>query len=129
MNERRSGFTLIELLIVVVILGILAAIALLRTNEVTRQAHLSALKSDVRSLALVQEMYHQKNMQYGGLEDLDGFRATEGVDVEVTWAASNGFAATGTHANLEGVTCGIYRGPAAAGIAGPATEEMVVTCE
>lgn len=125
----RPGFTLVELLIVVVVVGILAAIAIYRTTEVTRQAQLAVVKSDLRSFTVAQEVHHQSSMAYGGLEDLAQFRSSDGVSVQVNWVDPNGYAATATHESLPDVTCGVFRGPAAEGVAGPAEQEGVVTCE
>src|SRR5690606_32343382 len=56
--HRRDGFTLIELLIVVVIIGILAAIAANLFWGAKEQAFKSALVSDLKVLAVLQEQYH-----------------------------------------------------------------------
>jgi type IV pilus assembly protein PilA len=53
----RKGFTLIELLIVVVIIGILAAIAIPKFSKTRERAYVSAMKSDLRNLANQQELY------------------------------------------------------------------------
>lgn len=53
MNElplvRRRGFTIVELLIVVVVIGILAAIVTVAYNGVTRRAIETAMQSDLQS--------------------------------------------------------------------------------
>ena len=56
-NTTRKGFTLIELLIVVVIIGILAAIAIPKFANTKEKAYLASMKSDLRNMATVQEGY------------------------------------------------------------------------
>ena len=54
-NDR--GFTLIELLIVVVIIGILAAIAIPKFANSKEKAYIAAMKSDLRNILTAQENY------------------------------------------------------------------------
>jgi len=55
--RSRKGFTLIELLIVVVIIGILAAIAIPKFANTKDKAYVAAMKSDLRNLATYEEQY------------------------------------------------------------------------
>lgn len=48
-QARQTGFTIIELLIVIVVIGILAAITIVAYNGVMSQAHEAVLKSDLSS--------------------------------------------------------------------------------
>src|SRR6266508_2105186 len=56
-GTERSGFTLIELLIVVVIIGILAAIAIPKFAATKEKSYLATMKSDLRNLVVAQEGY------------------------------------------------------------------------
>ena len=68
--RNAKGFTLIELLIVVVIIGILAAVAIPRFSNTKTKAFDSAAKSDLRNAMSAQEAYFADNQTYGGLSSL-----------------------------------------------------------
>ena len=76
---NRKGFTLIELLIVVVIIGILAAIAIPKFSNTKEKAVISAMKSDLRNYASAQESYYAK---FGSYSDITAnatfFRSSAG---------------------------------------------------
>src|SRR6201990_2270100 len=61
MMRNKKGFTLIELLIVVVIIGILAAIAIPKFANTKDKAYVAAMKSDLRNLATYEEQYAADN--------------------------------------------------------------------
>lgn len=63
-KRQTRGFTLIELLIVVVIIGILAAIAVPKFAATKDKAKLASLKSDLRNLMNAEEAYYVDNMSY-----------------------------------------------------------------
>jgi prepilin-type N-terminal cleavage/methylation domain-containing protein len=99
MRSKRSGFTLIELLIVVVIIGILAAIAIPRFSNTKEKAYLAAMKADLRNLATIQETYAADNGgQYGTAAQV-GFAGSAGVTLTVTPATGLGWDAMAVHAS------------------------------
>ena len=60
-RERRDGeggFTLIELLIVIVILGVLAAVVVFAVGGITDKGKASACKSDLKTVETAQETYY-----------------------------------------------------------------------
>ena len=65
----RKGFTLIELLIVVVIIGILAAIAIPKFANTKEKAVVASMKSDLRNLVTAQESFFTDNQDYAGGTD------------------------------------------------------------
>ena len=114
-RNARAGFTLIELLIVVVIIGILAAIIVPRFDQFRQRAHFVSIVNDFRNLGAAQERYFQINREYAtDIADID-FATSTGVELEVTEATVDGWAAIGTHVSLDADQgCGIYMGDAAA---------------
>ena len=116
MVRNKKGFTLIELLIVVVIIGILAAIAIPKFAGTKSKAYVAAMKSDLKNLVTAEESYFSDANTYGVVADLVAagvWAPTTGVTAAVTLAAvpATGFAATATHAGATGTTaCGVYVG-------------------
>jgi len=90
MSPGRKGFTLIELLIVVVIIGILAAIAIPKFANTKEKAYVAAMKSDLRNLATYEEQYAADNQgaYFGGTADsntpLQGFSPSQNVTITAT---------------------------------------------
>lgn len=131
MVRNKKGFTLIELLIVVVIIGILAAIAIPKFAGTKSKAYVAAMKSDLKNLVTAQESYFSDNGTYGAVADLTGagvWAATTGVTAAVANNTATGFSATATHAGATGTTaCGVYVGSAASPN-GAVTVEGEVAC-
>ena len=57
MNSKRSGFTLVEILIVMVILGILAAIVIPQFSQASQEARLSDLIKKLQMVRTQVELY------------------------------------------------------------------------
>lgn len=109
-HNREKGFTLIELMIVVVIIGILAALAIPRFMQATTKSKQSEAKQLLKQVYTMQRTYRQANNSYGD----DGVTAAAGatfpqIGVEIMAtaiysyamvAAANTFTCTAT-ANLD----------------------------
>jgi len=109
-----KGFTLIELLIVVVIIGILAAIAIPKFSATREKAYFAAMKSDLKNFASQQEIYYADHYTYTASAVDLGFTSSEGVAVAGT-ASTSGWSATATHAALGSAQgCAVYYGQATA---------------
>ena len=113
--NNRQGFTLIELLIVLIIIGILAAIAIPQFSATREKAYFAAMKSDVRNLAARQELHFASNYQYSSsLTDLE-FVESEAVNIAVTVSSTGGWTAVATHEAMgDNEGCAIYFGTATA---------------
>lgn len=62
--ERRQGFTIVELLIVIVVIGVLAAITIVAYNGVQGRANDVAVQSDLHNLADQFQLFYIKNGVY-----------------------------------------------------------------
>jgi prepilin-type N-terminal cleavage/methylation domain-containing protein len=120
---NRKGFTLIELLIVVVIIGILAAIAIPKFANTKDKAKIASMKSDLRNLVSAQEGHFADFATYATTIQAAGaptaanitFQGTTGNTVVIGAANAAGFNATVTNASLsQAMTCGVFVGTAAA---------------
>lgn len=63
-NSRRSGFTLIEIMVVVVIMGVLAALLVPRLMGRTDDARILAAKQDIATLMQALKLYRLDNQRY-----------------------------------------------------------------
>ena len=113
----RHGFTLIELLIVVVIIGILAAIAIPKFANTKEKAFLATMKSDLRNLVTAQESYLGDNNTYAGTTANLNYQTSAGVTVIIGAATASGWNATASY-NGSPRTCGIFYGSAASPVSG-----------
>ena len=109
MKNMRKGFTLIELLIVVVIIGILAAIAIPKFANTKSKAYIAAMKSDLRNLVTAEESYFSDSAKYAtdtnaGMK----FKPSTGVGMPAITVGAGFWSATNTHTQLAATfTCGI----------------------
>ncbi len=129
MRAGHRGFTLIELLIVVVIIGILAAIAIPKFANTKEKAVMSAMRSDLRNLAGTQETYWtDHNVYYGGVipNALFNFTPSRTVSITILSATAAGWSARASAPGITSQTCVIFYGTAPA--IPPATVDAAVAC-
>lgn len=63
-KQNQKGFTIVELLIVIVVIGILAAITIVAFNGIQDRTKATAKVNDVKSLQKVIELYYAQNGSY-----------------------------------------------------------------
>ncbi|MGY8777808.1 MAG: type IV pilin protein [Longimicrobiales bacterium] len=127
-KPQASGFTLIELLIVVVIIGILAAIAIPKFSSMRTKTYIATVTADLKNFATMQEVYLTDQHTYASNTVVLEMTTSSDVTITVATATGTGWAATGTHSGLAGRYCGIYYGDADATAAAPAAFPGSVTC-
>jgi prepilin-type N-terminal cleavage/methylation domain-containing protein len=89
----EGGFTLIELLIVIVILGILAAIVVFAVGGITDRGTRSACQSDLKTVEVAEEAYFAQNDSYTdipGLVTAKLLKTAPGTDNDYTISVNSG---------------------------------------
>ena len=109
MLKLRKGFTLIELLIVVVIIGILAAIAIPKFANTKNKAYKTAMVSDLRNLVTAEEAFFSDSGAYSSKIDSTHvkFSPSTNVSVKIDPPGTGYWTATAYHSQLDKVICGI----------------------
>lgn len=99
--RKRKGFTFLEILIVVVIIGILAAIAIPNFIGMTDRAKIARIQSDLQAIGVASEMYYMDKGSYPAkLSDLVTENASDSYlqsipkppveDTSYSWDAKKG---------------------------------------
>ena len=127
MRRSSRGFTLVELLVVVVIIGVLAAIAIPKFQSTKGKANAATLKSDLRNLATAQEAYFYEHFTY--TTNTAALNAVLSTGVTITWGTVGpaGWSAKVTHPLAYPIECAIFMGSVAP--LAPATVEGQLLCQ
>jgi len=124
---NRKGFTLIELLIVVVIIGILAAIAIPKFSTTKDKAKLASIKTDIRNYMTAEEAFFSDNNTYGDAASLQAapysFVFTPGNAATASAGAAGSYSITVQNASISAGTnsCQVQVG-------GGGASDGVITC-
>jgi prepilin-type N-terminal cleavage/methylation domain-containing protein len=135
-NTNKKGFTLIELLIVVVIIGILAAIAIPKFSSTKEKAYMASMKADLKNLVNAQEAFYADSGHYanGGTTGFS-YTTSQGNVMAATDIVGDatGWSAKVTNPAVTSVTsCNIFAGGptgAAATNKGSATQDGAPACQ
>src|SRR3954452_8463230 len=100
-NRRSShGFTLIELLIVIIVLGILAAIVVFAVGRTRHDSAVGSCKHDVRSVETSAEAVKVKTGEYP--DSPESLRATNGTgSLRKDWPSSEAYASDWNGSEVE----------------------------
>ncbi|HET6680324.1 MAG TPA: type II secretion system protein [Gemmatimonadaceae bacterium] len=126
-RHGRRGFTLIELLIVVVIIGVLAAIAIPKFQNTKGKAFAASLKADLRNIATSEEAYFYDYSVYTTDTAAMKVNLSSGVQITFGIADAGGWSAKVTHPNAYPLECALFMGTAP--VLAPATTEGQVHCQ
>jgi prepilin-type N-terminal cleavage/methylation domain-containing protein len=130
MGIMKKGFTLIELLIVVVIIGILAAIAVPAYAGTKAKAYTASMKTDLRNLVTAQEAYFSDNSTYASSTAAlsTSFHVSAGNTVADPVADAAGWSTTITNsyvpATASGHICAVWIGDATSQPSGVAADTI-----
>jgi len=85
-QSNKRGFTIVELLIVIVVIGILAAITIVAYNGVQQRARDSRRKQDVEVIAKSLELYYIDNGKYPTSSGSTAINASWSTTADSSWA-------------------------------------------
>jgi prepilin-type N-terminal cleavage/methylation domain-containing protein len=124
--RSRSGFTLIELLIVIVIVGILAAIAVVNFTNTKQKAYMASEKTDLRNLVVAEEaLFYDSAFYTTSFVLMNNYTPSPGNTIVVNEATGQGWSATASNVNTT-KKCYLFTGNAA--LVGSATKEGLISC-
>ena len=106
-RNTRQGFTLIELLIVVVIIGILAAIAIPKFSNTKEKAYVAQMKSDLRNLVSAEEAFFADSVKYTSTLTQLKYKQSTGVWTPTITVGAGFWTASVTHTAIVGKSCEI----------------------
>ena len=122
-RPARGGFTLIELMIVVVVIGILAAMMAFRARKAREEAYVAAMRSDLRNFLGAEMVYFYDNTVFSPTVP-GAYITSAGVTGPTITLAAGDLTAWVGHSSTTR-TCAIFIGNTALA---PATKEGEPRC-
>ncbi len=126
MKKAQGGFTLIELVVVMVILGILAAVALPKFVDMGSQARQAKMNGAVGAVKSASALIHAQWLASGS--PTTGSITYEGGTLDVTAGMANGYPNGTTIFNLAGMDSSYSVSPAATSALATIVDASKTTC-
>jgi prepilin-type N-terminal cleavage/methylation domain-containing protein len=93
--KKANGFSIVELLVVIVIIGILAAITFMSYSGIVKQVAINTLKNDLGSAAIQLEKYSANNGAYptdvSAINNNSGLEASSDTTYQYTYTNSTNY--------------------------------------
>lgn len=100
-NKLNSGFTIVELLVVIVVIGILAAITIVSYSGITTRANIASIESDLSNNSKILKMYSAEHGGYPTVLDSNNCPTLPEVSTRycLKFSSGNTFTYSGSGAN------------------------------
>ena len=82
--NKRKGFTLLELIIVIIVIGILAAIAMPQFTKIVERGHIGRAKADINAIMKAEGIYYALYSTYNSSEAALGSEVPEVATLDQT---------------------------------------------
>jgi type IV pilus assembly protein PilA len=116
-TKNRRGFTFIELVTVMVVMGVLCAMAVPRYRGYKARAYRGTMTSDLGNLRIAEEAYWAEHQAYATDTSALEFRGSSKVAVALSSIDPYaGYTAIATHRSLPNEQCATYAGKDAVGV-------------
>ncbi|MBC7943598.1 prepilin-type N-terminal cleavage/methylation domain-containing protein [Candidatus Saccharibacteria bacterium] len=84
-TTKRTGFTIVELLIVIVVIGILAAITIVAFNGIQHRGRDAQRKSDIANITKALELYYIDNGQFPAAGGSTAINSSWSTTADASW--------------------------------------------
>ncbi len=125
MMSKTRGFTFVEMLVVMIVIGILAALAIPKLQNSKSKGVVAAMTSDLRAIAEEQEAYYFQNRTYTTNLAALNANPTTGNTIVINEGTASGWSGTLSNGTVS-QKCYVFTGTAAP--VGTATKDGVIDC-